>query len=344
MEALPDYIKGQSQWATLWEKFTQLPRPEANQCAKKLVFQKDKVKLYHYVPLQEHTHKIPLLIVFALINRPYIMDLQPDRSLIRALLNAGFSIYLLDWGYPGIEDKDISLEDYVQTYLHEGVRYIQNNDQQKKINILGVCQGGTLSLCYSALFPDSVNKLITMVAGVDFHTPDNQLTTLVRYVDVESLAKKMGVIPGWMLNQMFFGLKSPVQHILKYQRALEEIDNKEKTDNFLRMEQWIYDTPNVPGRAFVQYVSLFYQQNLLIKGQFTLGDKVVNLKNITMPVFNIYAALDDIIPPSASRDLHQYINSSDYQELVFNGGHIGIYVRQNAQKEVPPAIIAWLQK
>ena len=332
------------QWKNLLQQFSHLPKPEITQSAKTVVYQQDKIKLYHYTPLKKNTHAIPLLITFALVNRPYILDLQPDRSLIQALLQVGIDVYLLDWGYPTAEDKELRLEDYILTYLHHSINFIKQRSQQEKINLLGVCQGGTFSLCYSALYPENINKLTTMVTPIDFHTDDNQLTALVKNLDVAALAKQYGNIPGWLLNQMFFSLKSPATHWLKYQKALSTMHDAEKTAHFLRMEQWIFDTPDLAANAFVQYVTQLYQQNALIKGQFYLQNKKVDLKKITMPVFNIYAQQDDIVPASASKCLEQYLSSTQYTSLAFDGGHIGIYASKRAQLEVAPKIVDWLLK
>ena len=105
------------------------------------VHQEDKLTLYHYQPRVAQPHPVPLLIVYALVNRPYMMDLQEDRSMIRGLLDAGLDIYLIDWGYPDAEDRHLTLADYIQRYIHHCVDHLRERHGLDAINLLGVCQG-----------------------------------------------------------------------------------------------------------------------------------------------------------------------------------------------------------
>src|SRR5690606_38895158 len=96
------------------------------------------------------------------------------------------------------------------------------------------------------------------------------------------------------------------------------------------------------GEAFRQFMRDFYQGNKLIKGGLKIGKKDVDLAKITMPVLNIFAEQDHLVPPDASRALKNVVGSDDYTQIAFRGGHIGIYVSSRAQREVPPAIHDWL--
>jgi polyhydroxyalkanoate synthase len=120
------------------------------------------------------------------------------------------------------------------------------------------------------------------------------------------------------------------------------LDDKAELENFLRMEKWIFDSPDQAGEAFRQFIKDFYQGNKLVKGGLTIGKEAVSLRNIRMPVLNIFAEQDHLVPPSASRPLQDLIGTKDYTQLAFKGGHIGIYVSGRAQREVPGAIHDWL--
>ena len=146
---------------------------------KQAVWQSGKLRLYRYQPIARPTSAVPLLIVYALVNRPYMMDLQEDRSLIRGLLAAGLDVYLIDWGYPDGADRFTTLADYIDDFLAGCVEEILRLHGLDALNILGVCQGGVFSLCYSALHPQKVRNLITMVTPVDFHTPADLLSKWV---------------------------------------------------------------------------------------------------------------------------------------------------------------------
>jgi len=305
------------------------------------VFETDKVKLYHYQSNTDNT-STPLLIVYALVNRPYMADLQKNRSTIKGLLEAGQDVYLIDWGYPDSTDKFQTMDDYINNYLDSCVDFICQKHKISQLNLLGICQGGTFSLCYAALHPEKVSNLVTMVTPVDFKTANNMLSHWVQNIDVDLLVDTLGNIPGDMINGTFVNLKPYQLMGQKYLGVVDIMGNPEELDTFMHMEKWIFDSPDLAGETFRQFLKDCFQQNKLIKGQLQLGNQVVDLAKITMPVLNIYAKQDHLVPPAASTALKNYVGSSDYSELSFNGGHIGIYVSNKAQKTIAPNIGRWL--
>lgn len=310
-----------------------------------VVYQEDKLKLLHYAgdPAVER-NPTPLLIVYALVNRPYMTDLQENRSTIKGLLDAAQDVYLIDWGYPDASDRYLTMDDYLNGYLDRCIDQLCARHQVEQVNLLGICQGGAFSLCYSALHPERVKNLVTMVTPVDFQTPDNMLSSWIQKVDVDLMVDTLGNIPGEMLNWTFLNLKPYQLMGQKYLGLVDMMDDKDVLKNFLRMEKWIFDSPDQAGETFRQFMKEFFQQNKLIKGEVEIAGRQVNLANVTMPVLNIYADQDHLVPPDASKALAQYVGSKDYAELSFNGGHIGIYVSGKAQKTIPPAIGYWLNE
>ena len=312
-----------------------------------LVYKEGKLKLYRYdAPTSAIKNKveIPVLITYALVNRPYILDLQPDKSLIHGLLEKGLDVFLIDWGYPDGSDRYITLEDYILSYMDQCVDVVCDITQQKTINLLGVCQGGVFTLCYSAIFPKRINTLITMVTPVDFSTKDNLLAHLLKSIDIDLFVDSMGNVPGTMLNSTYLSLKPYELNSKKYVDMLEIMDDPVKAKGFMRMEKWIFDSPDQAGEAFRKFAKALFQENQLIHGQFTLGSYKVNLGDITMPVLNIYALRDHLVPPSASIPLKKYVGSKDYSELPFDSGHIGIYVSGRAQGIIPAKIAEWVRE
>jgi len=310
-----------------------------------VVFQQDQLRLLRYRSDDVVArHSTPLLIVYALVNRPYMTDLQANRSMVRRLLEQGQDVYLIDWGYPLATDCCLSLGDYIHAYMATCVQAVCADYGVDKLNILGICQGGALSLCYSALYPDTVHKLITMVTPVDFKTADNMLSHWVQNVDVDLLVDTLGNVPGELLNGVFLSLKP--YHLLgqKYLSLVDLMKDPQAVKHFMRMEQWIADSPDQAGEAFRQFMQDFYQQNKLIKGEVVIDSDRVDLKQLTMPILNVYATQDHLVPPSASTALADYVGTDDYTELAFEGGHIGIYVSAKAQKTVPAAIATWLSE
>lgn len=310
------------------------------------VYEEDKLTLFHYKsPNQKKpSNPTPVLIVYALVNRPYMTDLQEDRSLIRNLLDHGLDVYLIDWGYPDRSDRFTNLNDYINGYIDRCVDMIRERHGLDQINLLGICQGGAFSLCYAAIHGEKVKNLITMVTPVDFHTSDNLLSRWVRQVDIELMVDTLGNIPGEFLNWTFLALKPFQLTGQKYVDMVDALNTERSAKNFMLMEKWIFDSPDQAGEAFGEFVKQFFQENAFVKGIARIGSDLAPLSNITMPVLNIYANQDHLVPPDASRALRKLIGTDDYTEVNFDGGHIGIYVSGKAQKLVPPAIAGWLSE
>ncbi|NKN33908.1 class III poly(R)-hydroxyalkanoic acid synthase subunit PhaC [Marichromatium bheemlicum] len=310
---------------------------------KEAVYREDKLVLYRYQGAEDvERQPIPLLVVYALVNRPYMTDIQEDRSTIKGLLATGQDVYLIDWGYPDQADRALTLDDYINGYIDRCVDHIRETHDIDRVNILGICQGGAFSLMYTSLHQDKVNNLVTMVTPVDFQTPDNLLSAWAQDVDVDLAVDTMGNIPGELLNWTFLSLKPFSLTGQKYVNMVDLLDDPRKVKNFLRMEKWIFDSPDQAGETFRQFIKDFYQRNGFINGGVQIGEHEIDLGRITCPVLNIYALQDHLVPPDASRPLKGLVGSKDYTELAFPGGHIGIYVSGRAQKEVTPAIGEWL--
>ena len=306
------------------------------------VWRDGKVVLYRFRGDKAPTAKVPLLIAYALVNRPYMVDLQADKSIVRGLLERGEDVYILDWGYPDRSDRYLELEDYIQRFLGGAVDHLRREYRLDAINLLGICQGGAFSLCYSALNPGKVRNLITMVTPVDFHTGDNMLSNWTRGLDIDQFVDTLGNVPADVMNWCYLTLKPWRLFVQKYVGLIDILDDKRALEDFLRMEKWIFDSPDQAGEAFRQFIKQFYQGNGFVNGGIDIGGRAVDLGYVDMPVLNIYAEQDHLVPPAASKALADLVGTADYSELSFKGGHIGIYVSGRAQREVPSAIHDWL--
>lgn len=312
--------------------------------AKESVYEEDKLVLYHFTPRVEKPHRVPVLVIYALVNRPYVADLQEDRSLIRGLLDQGLDVYLIDWGYPDGSDRYQGLDDYINGYIRNCVDFICDRYGMPKINILGICQGGTFSICFTSLYPKKVRNLVTVVTPVDFHGAENVLGSWGADLDVDLIVDTMGNVSGDLLNYTFLSMNPYRLTGQKYLDMIPLLESPQQMMNFLRMEKWIFDSPDQPGETFRQFVKDFFQNNRLIKGEVRIGGKRVDLKNINMPVLNVYATKDHLVPPPASKALGTHCTSKDYTEFPFKGGHIGIFTSGRSMQEVPPAIATWVKE
>ncbi|MDP1726711.1 MAG: class III poly(R)-hydroxyalkanoic acid synthase subunit PhaC [Bacteroidota bacterium] len=324
-----------------YEVLSRVEEVEVAMTPKDLVWQSDLVKLYHYRRETPATCKIPVLVSFAVMNRHDVLDLQPDRSLMKKLLDEGLDIYILDWGYPQRQHRYLTMEDYILGFLGDAVDFVRKSTKNPKIHMMGICQSGTFSTIYAALFPEKFKTLSVFVAPFDFSGNECMLYQWTKDIDVDAMVDSLGIIPADMLNAGFGSLK-PSSEISKFLGMVDLMQDEEKLTNFLRMEKWKNDCPDLAGELFRKYIKDLWRDNKLIKGELEIGGKKVNLKNITMPFLNIYATGDTIIPNSSSIPIMKAIGSKDKEEYAFPGGHIGVFVGTKSQKELGPKVAKWV--
>ena len=317
------------------------------------VWRQDMVRLYRCTPLVEHPHPVPILITYALVGRFQMIDLEADRSLVRKLLAQGFDVYFIDWGLPGRAQRWLTIDDYVSGYLDACVDVVRERSGEDKANLLGICQGGVFTACYAALFPDKVRNVAFTVTPIDFHGDKrdprpgagymNQWARALTPEDIDDLVDAYGSAPGSMVGFAFL-MMNPVSNLAKYTIDLIDVlDDDAKLLNFLRMERWIADRPDHPGEVFRQWFKDLYQDNKLVRNELVLGGRTVDLRNITMPVLNVYATGDTIIPVACSRGVGERFGTKDYTEVPVPGGHIGTFVGGKAQKILAPTIAEWFK-
>lgn len=311
---------------------------------RKAVARTGKTTLFRYLVDGEpaSTPGTPLLVVYALVNRPYMMDLQPGRSVIASLLGHGVDTWLLDWGYPDASDQFHSLADYLFDDLDAMIDVVCRECGTDAVNLLGVCQGGVFSLCYTSAKPGRVANLVTLVTPVDFHTPDNLLSSWVRAIDVDALVDALGNVPGSLLNFSFLALKPFALGARKYLEMIDNADDAERLATFLRMEKWINDSPDQAGAAFREFARTFFVDNGLVNGTATIGEARIDLGRITHPLLNVIADRDHLVPPSASTPLARLTGSADYHEHHVDAGHIGLFVGSRTSSHVAATIAEWL--
>jgi polyhydroxyalkanoate synthase len=341
--SLESSLKYQEKFLKGVEVFTGIKLDDINKTPKNLVFQIDKMKLYHYKPMVKHPVPIPILLVYALMNKQYIMDIQPEKSFVKKLLELGLDVYIIDWGYPTAQDKYVTTEDYVEEYLGASVDFIRTRHALPRINLLGKCQGGTFAAIYASLHTDAVKNLVAVAAPFDFDVEDGLLFKWSKHFHVDQLVDAYGVVPGDFLNNTFIMLSPYNLAIGKYINIVNSFDDPKALGEFLRMEKWLFDCPAQAGENYRKWMKDLWQDNLLLKGEFSLGGKKVNLKNITIPVLNVYGTKDNLIPASSSIPLLQAVGSKDKEEASYPVGHAGIVASSLSQAEIAPKIAAWVK-
>ncbi len=309
-----------------------------------VVYQEDRVKLKHYLPRTKIRYQTPLLVVYALINRETMLDLQPGRSVVERFLEAGIDLYMIDWGYPTRKDRFLGFDDHINGYMDNAIDFIREKHALEKINLMGICMGGTFSVIYSALHPDKIKNLVTTVTPTNFDTKKGLLHVWMEHLDVDRVVDTYGNLPADMMNLGFLLLNPARLMIDKYVGFMENMDNKQFVENFVRMEKWIFDSPDLPGEVFRQFIKDCYQGNKLIQSKLEVAGKRVDLKKLTMPLLNIYGKYDHLVPPEACEQLVKQVGSTDTEDLCLDTGHIGIYVSSKFQEAFAPKITSWLKE
>lgn len=321
------------------ETLTKLERPKGGVSEKEVIYKEDKLTLYHFIPKVKNTLKTPTLISYALVNKYYMLDLQAGNSFIEDLLNAGADLYVIDWGYPTKDDMFITMEDYIQGYMYNCVDAVLEHSGAEQINFFGICQGANFATIFTALNPDKVKNLVTVVAPIDFSPCDKLLFQWGKYLDAGSMVEAYGNISGEIMNNGFL-LLSPVKLTTnKYLDLVDKLDNEKAMTNFLAMESWIFDSPDQAGATIKQFTEDMYHDNKLIKGELQIGDETVNLKNIKQPLLNIIAKRDDQVPTLASEPLNKAVSSKDTETVYYDSGHIGLFVSRRSREQVIPKVM-----
>jgi polyhydroxyalkanoate synthase len=323
----------------------QLDEIDTANTACEILYEHDGLALRYYdaSPFTNAAKKAPIFICYALVNRWYMLDLDPDRSFVKHLLAEGHDLYVLDWGYPDITDQFLDLSDYIDDRLATCIEQACNHADISKINLLGVCQGGVLALCFSALYPERINRLILCVTPVDFHTPDNALRALTHQIDAVKLSNTFGNIPGHFLSQTFAHLTPLKQSIDKQLHLISACQNTTSAKRFLRMEKWINDCPDQAAAAFLEFQNLCFKDNALMNNRMKIGTQAINLKALKAQVLNVFGQHDHLVPPASSKALKGLLPANiDYSEYEVEAGHIGVFVSAKSLKTVPAHISKWL--
>lgn len=332
------------------ETFTRVMTTKAAiaQTPKELVWTLNKAKLYRYVPVlpPEARHPVPLLLVFALMNRPSILDLRPGHSFVEYMVGHGYDVYLLDWGVPGLEDKDLKFDDYSLDYMPRAIRKMKAITHSTEFSLLGWCIGAILTTIYAALRPDDgLRNLLLLTAPLDFSNRQ-QLTfarwTDEKYFDVDQVLAAFGNIPGEMIDYGAKALKPMENYIGNYWKLWDNIDNARAVESWHAMNTWVTDTIPMAGAAYRQLIVDLYRNDRLMQGSLSIRGNIVDLKQLRANLLTVIAEGDHITPPCQSEAILSKVGSADTELYRIPGGHIGIMAGSNAHKQTWPHINGWL--
>jgi poly[(R)-3-hydroxyalkanoate] polymerase subunit PhaC len=334
----------------LW-KFNRilLTKAPIAQTPKETVWALNKARLYRYTPVRppKEWYPIPLLLVFAIMNRPSILDLRPGHSFVESMVARGFDVYLLDWGAPGYEDRNLKLDDYALEYLPRAIRKLKTIAGTEDFSLLGWCIGAIITTIYAALLPDDgLRNLLLLTAPIDFSNREG-LTfarwTDERYFDVDKVLARFGNMPGEMIDYGARALRPVENFLASFWKLWDNLDDPRAVEAWHAMNTWVTDTIPMAGGAYRQLIVELYSKNALINNRMLIRGQAVNLAKIKANLLTVIAATDHITPPCQSETLPEKVSSRDKEVYRIPGGHIGIMAGSSAQRTTWPHIASWLE-
>ncbi|QIN83611.1 alpha/beta fold hydrolase [Rubrobacter tropicus] len=321
---------------------------------KEVVWAEGTARLYRYRPDSEKRHPVPILLVYALILKPYILDLIPGNSFVEYLVGEGFDVYMLDWGAPGSEDENLCFDTYILDYMPEVVARVLHLSRAEGLILFGYCQGGTMAVMYAAISAgESLRGLVLLAAPVDFAPDEPGLTGLWTLWSRNSgaflgpVSRTLGNLPADRAGRFVERATAVAATVTRWPavyaglRAWAERD--EAVGSFLAVGKWVDDGVAFPGAAFGRWIREFYQQDKLARGEIHLRGRRVDLSKIACPLLGIAGARDYICPVSQAEAVMRLTGSRDKEFLVLDAGHVGLMAGPVAKEVLWPRVRDWLE-
>jgi len=299
-------------------------------------------RLLRYTDEFARKHRHPLLFVPSLVNRAYVLDLIPARSVVLYLQREGLAVYLLDCGIPGTGDRSTTLADYVEGRLSLAVDRILQREKAAPV-VAGYCMGGSLAMMHAALHPDKISSLVLLATPIDFEEAGLlRLWARSGAFNLDAFVDSSGLVSSDVLNLAFTMLKPSWQARNTY--SLWKYGwSKDFLRNYLAISKWVNDPVPVAGETFREYVQHWYRENRILTGGLAANGKKLDFGHVTCPVLNVIAKSDHIIPPACSLAAEKvFIGSRRFENQVFPVGHIGLSVGEGSFTKVWNRIAAWL--
>jgi polyhydroxyalkanoate synthase subunit PhaC len=304
-----------------------------------VVLTRGKTRLLHYTSAGEK-RGAPLLVIYAPINRYHILDIAPEKSVVKKLMSGGLDTYLLDWGHPGPGDDSLSLKDYVG-YVEAAVDFIKKSSGADRVSILGYCWGGIMALIYGALNAKNVSRLGLMAVPVDTDRDSSILSVWAKALDSDKIASEFGHMDGQMLDLGFIMRNPPKYAFDKYVKFFEKMHDKSFVDTFTAVERWLYNTPPIPGSLYRDIIDGCYKENALFRNEMTIDGRKVDLARIDMPVLTVTAEHDDLASPTSTLAVLDVVSSKNKDSMSLPSGHVGLCIGGKAHKNLWPRVAEW---
>jgi len=311
-------------WSQLY-KVIKEPKPQIDSTPRKLVWKKNKSSLWYY-PAQEKKHDIPIFLVYSLLNKAYILDLSEETSVVGHFTKLGYDVYMFDWGSPGLEDKDITLDNYVVDYLEVAVKRALRHNAAEEISLIGYCLGGTLAAMLTSITELPIKNLVLAAVPIDyteFVIPKKWIKAIKDgYLSIDRFSDAYGHIPSEYLQAMFLALQG--YNLGPKINLVTRAHDEKYVDKWRKMDKWMNDPVSFSGAAFKQTINELFKDNMLVKGEMKMNGRTVDLKNIKCSLLIITSTDDALVLESQSRPVMDLVSSEDKTYQLVEAGHVSV--------------------
>nr|MBA5585149.1 alpha/beta fold hydrolase [Anaerobacillus isosaccharinicus]QOY38461.1 alpha/beta fold hydrolase [Anaerobacillus isosaccharinicus] len=312
-------------FSSVWNK----PDPKVGQTPKTAIWKKNKAVVWYY-PAKEKKFQTPLFLIYLLVSKPYILDLDPNSSMIQAFTKKGYDVYLLDFGVPGYEDKDLCLDDYICKYIKKAVQQSLRHSSSSEISIIGYCLGGTLATIYAAVAKEPIKNLILFVTPLDFSqlplTEEWRKMLKMEQKTIEQLIDQYGILPAKVIDKGIKLLTSPIT-LSPYLALLEHAENQEYVNKWRRFNQWARDHIPFVGATLKQLIYDLALDNKLVKNELMINKQIVNLSNIKANLLVVSTNDDELVPEELTVSIMNLVSSEDKTYKKVRGGHATLAIK-----------------
>ncbi|OIK14849.1 alpha/beta fold hydrolase [Bacillus sp. MUM 13] len=303
----------------LWKE----PLPDMGLTTRMAIWKKNKATLWYYMP-KEKKYKVPIFLIYSLVNEPILLDLAPGYSLIEAFVNQGFEVYLMDFGIPGYEDSDLGLDQYITDYIAKGVRRALKHSNAKEITVMGFCLGGTLAAIYASVAEEPIKNLILSAAPINFGKVqifDQWMEALLEdSAGFEDIVDVFKILPANSIQAGMRIITSPI-YFAHYFSLLEKADVKEYTEQWRRFNHWATSYVPMTGAAVKQILNELVKKNKLIEGGLLISGQQAELENISANILVIANENDRLVPDDMILPVMEKLTTHDKKYLLLKSGH-----------------------